>query len=101
MRVRYRDRAREDLVAIARYVARASGSAEMARRLTIRLRTKCRDLAQLPGTQGRARLELGPDIRSYAMDSYVIFFRYVERTFEVVTIIEGHRDIDALFVKLH
>lgn len=35
------------------------------------------------------------------MDGYGIFFRYVERAFEVVTIIEGHRDIDSLFEKLH
>lgn len=28
---------------------------------------------------------------------YVIFFRYLDETFEVVRIIEGHRDIDAVF----
>jgi plasmid stabilization system protein ParE len=29
--------------------------------------------------------------------SYVIFFRYVDDTFEVVNIIEGNRDIEALY----
>ncbi|HYH19907.1 MAG TPA: hypothetical protein VD995_14945 [Azospirillum sp.] len=28
---------------------------------------------------------------------YVIFFRYVGEAFEVVSILEGHRDIEAYF----
>ena len=28
---------------------------------------------------------------------YVIFFRYVADRFEVVSILEGHRDIEAVF----
>ncbi len=31
------------------------------------------------------------------VQGYVIFFRYVDERFEVVNIIEGHRDIDELF----
>ena len=36
-------------------------------------------------------------VRKQALKSYVIFARYIDDTFEVVNIIEGHRDIDALF----
>jgi plasmid stabilization system protein ParE len=56
-----------------------------------------RELAALPGTLGRARPELRPDIRSFAFGSYVIFFRYGGDRFEVVNIIEGHRDIVAYY----
>ena len=37
------------------------------------------------------------DIRSFAYKGYVIFFRYVDGVFEVVNIVHGRRDIDAMF----
>ncbi|MNY77174.1 hypothetical protein D3C86_2169900 [compost metagenome] len=46
---------------------------------------------------GRPRPELRPDIRSFAVRRYVIFFRYIDDVFEVVNILEGHRDIDRYF----
>jgi plasmid stabilization system protein ParE len=61
------------------------------------LRQKCRQLAGLPGTLGRHRPELRPDMRSFAYKGYVIFFRYERDALEVVNIVEGHRDVDALF----
>ena len=45
---------------------------------------------------GRPRDELAPGLRSVAFRNYVIFFRYREDRFEVVSILEGHRDIDRL-----
>ena len=86
-----------DLVGILEYTTRQSGSLIVGRRFVGELRQKCRTLADLPGTLGRARTELRPDIRSAAFKGYVIFFRYVDERFEVVNIIEGHRDIDELF----
>jgi len=54
-------------------------------------------LASLPGTLGQARPELRPDIRSTPFSGYVIFFRYEGDDFEVVNVLEGHRDVDAYF----
>ncbi|PYE89336.1 type II toxin-antitoxin system RelE/ParE family toxin [Phyllobacterium leguminum] len=86
-----------DLVDILEYVTRESGSLVTGRRFVEELRQKCRILAGLPGTLGRARPELRPDIRSVAFKGYVIFFRYAGDYFEVVNIIAGHRDIDGMF----
>ncbi|KQX03039.1 MULTISPECIES: type II toxin-antitoxin system RelE/ParE family toxin [Ensifer] len=86
-----------DLVNILEYITRQSGSLMAGRRFVGELRQKCRTLADLPGTLGRARPELRLDIRSAAFKGYVIFFRYADERFEVVNIIEGHRDIDELF----
>lgn len=86
-----------DLVNILEYITRKGGSLVIGRRFVGELRQKCRPLADLPGTLGRARTELRPDIRSMAFKGYVIFFRYVGDHFEVVNIIEGHRDVDELF----
>jgi plasmid stabilization system protein ParE len=88
---------RADLVAIQTYIARESGSRSVARSFTARLRQRCHDLAALPGEIGRARPELGLDIRSSAFKGYVIFFRYRDGRFEVVNILEGHRDVDGHF----
>ena len=51
----------------------------------------------LKSTIGRARPELRPDIRSFPYRGYVIFFRYLNGRFEVVNILEGHRDVEAHF----
>ena len=56
-----------------------------------------RELAALPGTMGVARPELLPDLRSVPYGNYVIFFRYTGEAFEVVNILEGHRDIGGYF----
>ena len=46
---------------------------------------------------GRPRPELRADIRSFPFRGYMIFFRYHAGRFEVVNILEGHRDIEAFF----
>lgn len=51
------------------------------------------------GTLGRARPDLHPDIRAAPYKNYMIFFRYIGDTVEIVNVIEGHRDIKALFRK--
>ena len=88
---------RADLVDIQAYIARESGSRSVARKFEAQLRHRCHHLAALPGLVGRARPELGPDIRSSAFKGYVVFFRYRDDLLEVVNILEGHRDIDGHF----
>ena len=88
---------RADLVEILTYVARSSGSLSVAQRFVAQLRRRCHELAALPGTLGRARPELGADFRSISYKGYAIFFRYVDSRFEVVNILEGHRDVDGYF----
>jgi plasmid stabilization system protein ParE len=61
------------------------------------LREKCHKLAALDATHGRARPELRGDIRSFPYQGYLIFFRYRDERFEVVNILEGHRDIESFF----
>ena len=88
---------RADLVDIQAYIARESGSRSVARKFAAQLRQRCHHLAALPGVVGRARPELGPDIRSSAFKGYVVFFRYRDDLLEIVSILEGHRDVDGHF----
>ena len=46
---------------------------------------------------GRLRPELRESLLSFPYGNYVIFFMYNEDYLEIVTIIEGHRDIEAIF----
>lgn len=85
------------MLEIFTYIADASDSIAVADGFVGKLRARCHHLARLPGTRGRARPGLRPDIRSAPFKGYVIFFRYIEDRFEVVNILEEHRDIDAFF----
>lgn len=100
-RLRILDSARRDIAEIYAYVEQRSGNASVAERFARQIKQineQCRQLARLPGTLGRARPELRPDLCSAPFKGYVIFFRYLdEDVLEIIRIIEGHRDIPALF----
>lgn len=93
----YTQQAREDFRSIRRYIAKTSGNAAIAKAFTQKLIEKCEELASITGVIGRARPEIMQDLRSHAFGNYVIFFRYFEQTLEVVTVIEGHKDIESHF----
>lgn len=96
-KLRYLSQARADLLRIRDYIAVESGNREIAVRYTDKLREQCRKLAAINGTIGQSRPELRANIRSFPMGNYVIFFRYDNACLEIVTIIEGHRDIERMF----
>jgi toxin ParE1/3/4 len=96
VRLVYTDRAKEDLVRITAYVARASGNEGVALRFYRKLRPRCQRIAGLPGAVGTLRPELGAEIRSTSVGNYLILFRYAGAAVEIVTVLEAHRDLSAL-----
>ena len=95
--LRYTDAALDDIASIATYVAKASGSIRAGERFADQIFDRCERLAGLPGNLGRLQPELRTDLRSIAFKGYVIFFRYRGELFEVVNVLEGHRDIELYF----
>ncbi len=93
----YLPSARKSLKELRLYLTTASGSRNVSRKFISRLRAYCDHLASLPFQMGIERAELESDIRSTAFESYVIFFRYHQGDFQVVNIIEGHRDLPGYF----
>ncbi len=93
----YLDSALDDIDGIFRHIVIESRQLETGLRFTEELRAQCAKLASLPGTLGQAQPELRPELRSFPFKGYVILFRYEGDSFEVVSIIEGHRDIEGLF----
>jgi toxin ParE1/3/4 len=68
-----------------------------AERFVDRLRAQCRHIAELPATIGRPGPELMPGLRSFLFQGYLILFRYNDEILDIVNIVEGHRDIAAIF----
>ena len=62
-----------------------------------RIYAKCQELASIKGMIGVERPELRTGVRSYPFGNYVIFFMYSNDCLEVVTIVEGQRDIENVF----
>ena len=91
--------AQRDLAEIRRWIILESRSIAVAQGFTDRLRAKCHQLAELPGTLGAARPDLGPspggEIRSVAMQGYVILFRYLPDRVQIIRILHGQRDLPA------
>jgi toxin ParE1/3/4 len=50
---------------------------------------------------GQQRPELGPDLRTFSTGTYVIVYRPFARGVEVVRILSGYRDVEALFGASH
>jgi len=86
--------AEADVDAIYDYVAEANRSA--ADRLSFAFERKFRLLASQP-LLGQLRPDLAPNLRCFTLGNYVIFYRSEGREVEIVRVIHGARDIQALF----
>jgi toxin ParE1/3/4 len=93
----YLDSALEDLEEIYRFVTIESRSLVIGTAFIGELEAHCEKLATLPGTLGTARPELGLDIRSILHGRYIIIFRYVGKGLEIVSVVNGSRDLERLF----
>jgi toxin ParE1/3/4 len=87
--------AEQDLLAIWNYVAREA-SPDVADEQLRSLDRACEALAQWPHS-GRARDELFRGVRSIAVEAYVVFYRVEDSAIEIVRILHGRRDVDAIF----
>jgi len=91
--LRYSAEAKDDLKQIARFIANDKPVA--ARQWVAKIREKCRIVAQHPDV-GDQRPELGQEIRSTYVGSYVIFFRRSDGFVDIVRVIRGDRDTRSL-----
>lgn len=87
-------RARNDLVEIWDYIADDSEASADA--FVDMIDQKLLSLASNPGI-GIARGELAERLRSFPVGRYIIFYRPISEGVEIVRVLHGSRDIDALF----
>jgi toxin ParE1/3/4 len=86
--------AEADLDEIWSYIAQHDPNS--ADRFIDLIEVRCRLLAENP-MMGRSRPELAPGLHSFSIGNYIIFYVPVDNGMEIVRVVSGFRDIDALF----
>lgn len=87
--------ARTDLRQIHSHIGK--DNPEAARRFIERLRAKARQLAETPG-MGRSRgQDLRPDLFSFPVGRYILFYRKQPDGIVLVRVLHGSRDLPSLF----
>ncbi|MGF1614643.1 MAG: type II toxin-antitoxin system RelE/ParE family toxin [Gammaproteobacteria bacterium] len=74
----------------------AQDKPEAARRFTLRLRAKVRQVAETPG-MGRSREDLRPGLFSFPIGQYLLFYRAQPGGLVLVRVLHGRGDLPALF----
>jgi toxin ParE1/3/4 len=90
LRITLTPRAKRDLIEIWNYIADDNETA--ADQTLWRLDNVFKMLADTPYA-GRVRPELHPDIRSFPMGNYVVFYRVLPERLDVVRALSRFRDI--------
>lgn len=85
---------RRDLHEILKYISRDKPGAAL--RHVEKLEQACWTLARNP-QMGTAREELMPNVRVWSEGNFAIFFRPVIDGAEIIRVVHGARDFDALF----
>ena len=88
--------AESDLDGIWLYVARESGSMEIATRLIDSITGHFLTLASFPFA-GRSREDLGAASRSFPVGEYVIIYCVEGADVFILRVVHGRRDLEALF----
>ncbi|MFN5765337.1 MAG: type II toxin-antitoxin system RelE/ParE family toxin [Pseudanabaena sp.] len=83
-----------DLLDIWDYIA--DDSPDRADDFLDRIESKLLVLAQNSGL-GRKRPELLPDLRSFPIGNYVVFYQQIEDGIDVIRLLHGSRDIEEVF----
>ncbi len=92
MKLRWTERARQDLLAIGQYIAQ--NNPENALRWLSQLRERAQNAAENP-LAGRVVPEFGrADIREVFLKSYRIVYLIGENSIDVLTVFEGHQLLD-------
>lgn len=90
LRITRKPQARLDLLDIWTFIAEDNEGA--ADRTLDRIENALRSIAENP-QMGRARSELRPGVRSFPVGSYILFYRVLGDTIDVVRVLNSFRDI--------
>lgn len=94
-RYRLSPKALRDLQSLHDYIAR-EGSAERADRMLDALVEAMDRLAEMPGMGRVRRTRRGAELRVWPVPPFLVFYRRAEASIEIVRVLHGARDADAL-----
>lgn len=92
------DTAEDSLRSLNRYIADQSGRAT-ADAVYDKLLARFERLATLPETLGTPRSDLARDLRSTPHHGYIVYFRYIGASLEIVDVLDARRDTFAHFAE--
>lgn len=92
MKIEYSTKAESDLQQIGYYYCDKAGL-EIAINIVERITGTLERLIGHNPRAGRTRHDLGPDVRTFPVLQYLIFYRVTRRSVYVIRILHGHRDI--------
>ena len=95
-RIRVSAMAEQDLDDIWLYIARDSGSMETADRFVQRIVETFTLFSRTPEA-GKLRNDIGPEVRSFPVGKYVIYYRIHARNVVISRVIHGMRDQHAAY----
>ncbi len=84
----------QDLDAIATYFL--TRNVDAGERLFREFNKKCQNLVNFPNL-GRSYEHLRPGLRGMPLDGYVIFYQVIEDGVEILRVISGRQDLQAMF----
>ena len=84
----------EDLKEISDYFA--DQNIEAGEKLLDEFGKKCRYLTRFPHMR-RNYKAIRPDLRGLPMSGYILFYRVLENEIEILRVLKGDRDLQALF----
>lgn len=85
---------KQDLKEISRYITRYNPAA--AKRFKDRIKQQCKLLADFPN-MGQSCENLESGLRSFPVEDYLIFYRPINGGVEIVRVVSGYQDLEALF----
>jgi toxin ParE1/3/4 len=97
MRIRLAPRARADLDEIWLYIARESGSQAIATRTVASITDKFGLFAKFPHVGKSLESELRPNVRTFPVNSHMIFYSTKPGEIRILRIIHASRDAQAVF----
>jgi toxin ParE1/3/4 len=97
MRIRVAPQARADLDAIWLYSAQESGSSNIATRAVGSITDKFGLFSKFPNIGKSFESELRPNVRTFPVNNYVIFYSVKPGEIRILRIIHASRDAQAIF----
>ncbi len=86
--------ASQDLNNIAEYFFKVN--VQTGEKFFLKFNHKCQQLTKFPYL-GRPYNHIKPSLRGLPLDGYIIFYRFIDETLEILRIVNGRQDLDALF----
>jgi toxin ParE1/3/4 len=99
MRIRLAPQARADLDAIWLYIARESASDAIATRTVGSITDKFGLFAKFPHLGKSLRSDLRPNVRTFPVNNYVIFYSVKSAEIRILRVIHAGRDAQAIIAE--